>query len=351
MRVLVLGAGRVGSLVALELAKVYDVTVADKSERSLEPLRRAVSTLAADLSSEDVLRETVRGFDLVVDALPGSLGFKVLRVCVKMKKDLVDVSFMPEDPLPLREAVDEAGITVVVDAGFAPGLSNILIGRIQDELGPLDRAEINVGGLPKEPRPPLYHAVLFSPADLIDEYVRPARVVRDGKVVSVDPLSTIESVRILGLELERFPTDGLRTMLDTIKARDMTEYTLRWPGHLQRMRVLKELGFFSGRHLEKTIEVITPHMTYEAPDMSIMEVVGESGGAVVKYVLYDEATGGHTSMARVTGYTAVQVARLLAEGYIPHGLIPPEVLGMDRRLFEYVVGGVRSKGIRLERSR
>lgn len=350
MRVLVLGAGRVGSLVALELSKDYDVTVADKSERSLEPLRRAVSTLAADLSSEDVLRETVRGFDLVVDALPGSLGFKVLRSCVKVRRDLVDVSFMPEDPLPLRDAVDEAGVTVVVDAGFAPGLSNVLVGRIQSELGPLERVEINVGGLPKEPRPPLYHAVLFSPADLIDEYVRPARVVRDGRVVSVDPLGTIESVRILGFDLERFPTDGLRTMLYTIRARNMTEYTLRWPGHLQRMRVLKELGFLDSRHLERTIEVIAPHMTYEVPDMSLMEVVGESGNRRIKYVLYDEATGGHTSMARVTGYTAVQVAKLLAEGRIPRGLVPPEALGMDHRLFEYVVGGVWSKGIRLERS-
>ncbi len=349
MSIAVLGAGRVGSLIALELSRRHDVTAVDKSERSLEPLKPYVRTLVADLSSWDRLVEVVKEFDVVVDALPGSLGYRVLGACTEARRDLVDVSFMPEDALPLKDLVEGAGITVVVDAGFAPGLSNVLVGRIQSELGPLERVEVNVGGLPKEPRPPLYHAVLFSPEDLIDEYLRPARVVRGGRIVSVDPLSTIERVRILGLELERFPTDGLRTMLYTVRASEMTEYTLRWPGHLERMRILKELGFFRREHLGKTLEVILPHMTYETADVSVMEVVGSGKDGTIRYVLYDEATGGHTSMARVTGYTAALITDLLIRGEVPKGLVPPELLGPDPKAFNYIVNGLRSKGVRLER--
>ena len=349
MRIIVLGAGRVGSLVALELSKLYDVSVADKSEKSLEPLKQVASVLNVDLSRQDNILEAVKRFDIVVNALPGSLGYNVLQACIKMRKDLVDISFMPEDPIPLREAVEKAGVTIVVDAGFAPGFSNMVVGRIQSELGDLDNVEVNVGGLPKEPKPPLYHAVLFSLTDLIDEYLRPARIVKDGALVSIDPLSVIERVRILGFDLERFPTDGLRTMLHTIRAKNMVEYTLRWPGHLMRMKVLKELGFFDSKHLGRTLEIMAPHMTYEVADMSIMEVLGETGGEVIRYVLYDEASEGHTSMARVTGFTAVEVTKLLVKGSIPSGLVPPELLGVDRRVFESIVDGLRSKGIKIER--
>ncbi len=348
MRVVVLGAGRVGSLIARELSKLFEVTVVDLDKRKLEALGREVATLSMDVSSEDKLVEVVRGYELVVDALPGSLGLRVLRACVRGRKDLVDVSFMPEEVLTMKEDVFSAGITAVVDAGFAPGLSNMMVGRALADFGYLDSVEINVGGLPKTPKPPLYHMVLFSVRDLIDEYLRPARMIREGRLVYLDPLSVVEKVSITGFELERFPTDGLRTMLSTVGARNMVEYTLRWPGHLERMRVLKELGFFSKDNLERTIQTIAPHMTYEGEDMSLMEVVIRYGNKEVRYLLYDEAVGGDTSMARVTGYTATYIAHLLARGKVERGLIPPEHLGTRQDTFNYVVENLRSRGVRIE---
>lgn len=348
-RIAVLGAGRIGSLVSLELSKSHDVAVADLSSRALEPLKRRVSTVVTDLSSEERLSELVREFELVVNALPGKLGYSVLKTCIKARRDIVDVSFMPEDPLQLRDLAASTGVTAVVDAGFAPGLSNIVVGRIQSELGSLGKVEINVGGLPKEPRPPLYHAILFSPVDLVDEYLRPARIVRNGRVIQVDPLSTIERVRVLDFYLERFPTDGLRTMLQTVRAENMAEYTLRWPGHLERMKILKELGLLDKQYLEMMLEVLEKHMAYEATDVSIMEVVGEVGSRRIRYILYDEAASGYSSMARVTGYTAVQIAELLIKGLVPEGLVAPEHLGADLKTFNYIVEGIKSRGTRLER--
>jgi len=348
VRVLVLGAGRVGSVVVEELSRDYDVTVADSSPERLSRFEHLARVAVVDARNTTRLAELVRGFDVVVDALPGSLGYGVLRLCTRLRRNLVDVSFMPEDPLPLSREVEEAGITVTVDAGFAPGLSNAFVGRVYAEFGEVVRAEINVGGLPKEPRPPLYHLVLFSPYDLIDEYLRPARLVRDYRVVEVDPLSTIERVRVGPFEFERFPTDGLRTLLYTVRAREMVEYTLRWPGHLERMRVLKELGFLKPENLGRTLEVILPLMQYDTPDISIMEVTVVSAEGSSRLYLYDEAAGGRTSMARVTGFVTSATARLLIEGRLPKGLVPPESLGKDRELFNYVVEYLKARGVRLE---
>lgn len=348
MRILVLGAGRVGSLIARELSKLFEVTAVDLDKRKLEALRREVTVLPMDVSNEDRLVEVVRNYELVVNALPGSLGLRVLSACIRGRRDLVDVSFMPEDPLTMKDLVFNAGITVVVDAGFAPGLSNMMVGRALADFGYLDSVEINVGGLPKTPKPPLYHMVLFSIRDLIDEYLRPARMIREGRLVYSDPLSIIESVNIMGFKLERFPTDGLRTMLNTIRSYSMVEYTLRWPGHLERMRVLKELGFFSEDNLERTIQIIAPHMTYEGEDMSLMEVIVKSGNKEVRYLLYDEAVGGDTSMARVTGYTATYIVHLLIKGKVEKGLIPPEHLGTRQDTFNYVIENLKSRGIKIE---
>jgi len=348
MKVLVLGAGRVGSVVVEELSRDYDVTVADSSLERLSRFESEARVALVDARDTARLTELVRSFDVVVDSLPGSLGYGVLKLCAKLGKNLVDVSFMPEDPLPLSNDVEEAGVVVAVDAGFAPGLSNAFIGRVYAEFGEVERAEVNVGGLPREPRPPLYHLVLFSPYDLIDEYLRPARLVRDYKVVEVDPLSTIERVRVGPFELERFPTDGLRTLLHTVRAREMVEYTLRWPGHLERMKVLKELGFFKPENLGKTIEVILPLMQYESPDISLMEVTVNSASGWGRLYLYDEATGGHTSMARVTGFVTSATARLLIEGRLPKGLNPPEKLGVDREVFNYILDYLRARGVRVE---
>ncbi|MEM2005612.1 MAG: saccharopine dehydrogenase C-terminal domain-containing protein [Zestosphaera sp.] len=348
MRVVILGAGNVGALVAHDLSKDFEVWVADKDHARLSRVSRVAQVVTLDASKPESVSELVRGFDLVVNALPGFLGFRALKASLQAKRDTVDVSFMPEDPLHLNAEVSRLGIKVVVDAGFAPGLSNILVGHIYNKLGPMDEGVINVGGLPKEPRPPLYHQVLFSPYDLIDEYLRPARCVVEGRVVDVDPLQRIESVRVGNFIFERFISDGLRTLLTTVKARNMAEYTLRWPRHLERMKTLKELGFFRKEFLEHTIKVILPAMQYDSPDFSIMEVYGRKDDVTLGYYMYDEASSGFTSMSRVTGFMTAIITRLVARGNIAPGVIPPEYLGMDDRNLEYVLSELRKRGVTIE---
>jgi lysine 6-dehydrogenase len=351
MKILVLGAGNVGRAVAWDLKEEFDVYVGDVDETKLETVRGFATPIKVNAADFDELIEAMRGFDLVVGALPGRFGYQAVKAAIKAGVDMVDVSFMPENPLDLRDEAEEARVTVIFDAGFAPGLSHILMGRIWNRFDILETGRIWVGGLPKEPRPPLYYKITWSPKDLIEEYTRPARVIRSGVQTSVDPLGEMREVSIEGMEFEAFPSDGLRSLLESVRADTLEEWTLRWPGHLEKMKVLRELGFFREENLDFTLRVITPHMTYESPDFSIMLVEGEGvedgNRKRIAYFLYDEEKDGFTSMSRVTGFTAAIIARLVSEGSCIYGVIPPEILGMRIDTFSRIVDELTERGIQL----
>ncbi|WP_297499502.1 saccharopine dehydrogenase C-terminal domain-containing protein [Thermococcus sp.] len=353
MKVLVLGAGNVGRAVAWDMRDDFDVYVGDISEERLKAVSGFATPLRVDATDFDGLVEALKGFDLAVDALPGRFGYRAVKATIKAGTDMVDVSFMPENPLELRNEAERAQVTVIFDAGFAPGLSHILMGRIWYELDDMAEGSILVGGLPKEPRPPLYYRITWSPKDLIEEYTRPARVLRNGGVMTVDPLERIKRVKLRGFEFEAFLSDGLRSLLESVRAEKLEEWTLRWPGHLGKMKVLRELGFFKPEHVDKTLEVITPLMTYEGPDFTIMKVSGR--GIIngkpreISYLLYDEEQDGFTSMARVTGFTASIIARLVAEQNCIYGVIPPEILGMRIDTHTRIMEELADRGISVER--
>lgn len=348
MEILILGAGDVGRLIAFDLSKDYEVFIGDINEKRLKLAEEFGATIQLDASKFDQLVETMRRFDFIIGALPGRFGFTTLKAAIKAKKDMVDVSFMPEDPLRLDEDAKKAGVRIAVDAGFAPGLSNILMGYIASQFGKLDEGVISVGGLPKNPKAPLYYKVVFSPYDLIEEYTRPARIIKGGHLVTVDPLEETKEVKIGNFEFESFVSDGLRTLLTTIEADNLYENTLRWKGHLERMKVLKELGFFRKENLDFTMKVILPLMQFESEDFSIMEVYGRRGDQEIKYFMYDEAREGFSSMARSTGYITAITARIMLKYEFEAGIIPPELFGMEEELFKYIVKEVRKRNITLE---
>ena len=353
MKVLVLGAGNVGKAIAWDLRDEFEVHVGDISEERLREVSEFAVPVRVNAANFDELVETMRGFELVVGALPGRFGYQSVRAAIRAGVDMVDVSFMPENPLELREEAEKAGVTIIVDAGFAPGLSNILLGRIWNELDEMREGYIYVGGLPKEPRAPLYYRITWSPKDLIEEYTRPARVIRDGEITAVDPFEEIRTVEVGGFKFEAFLSDGLRTLLDNVRVERLEEWTLRWPGHLEKMKVLRELGFFRPEHVDKTLEVIVPLMTYESPDFSIMQVFGrgtmDGEPKEIGYFLYDEEKEGFTSMARVTGFTAAVIARIVAEHGCIFGVIPPEIMGMRIDTFTRITEELADRGITVER--
>ena len=224
LRAAVVGLGHVGSAIARDL---YDrvvgreLVVADVDGAAVERVSktlRGVEGRAVDASDLDELRRLFRDVDVAVSAVPGRLGRNCWLSAIEEKVDLVDVSYSPDDPLTLNVQAREAGITLVPDAGVAPGLSNVLAGRASSMMDEVDELRIYVGAIPQTPRTPLGYVVTWSPEDLIEEYTRPARIVRDGVQTQLPALSEVERISIEGVgELEAFLTDGLRTMLRTLR--------------------------------------------------------------------------------------------------------------------------------------
>ncbi|NPV83299.1 MAG: NAD(P)H-binding protein [Candidatus Aminicenantes bacterium] len=368
MKIICLGAGLVGRAMALDLAseKGFEVSAADRDETRLKDLaERGLKTVQADLSRVQDLKEIISEQDLVLNALPGWLGFKTLRTCLESGKDVVDIAFFPEDPFELDALAREKRATALVDAGVAPGLSNLLSAHGLSRLDKGSSLSIYVGGLPSIREWPFEYKAVFSPLDVIEEYLRPARLKEGGRLVVREALSDPEFVEFEELgTLEAFNTDGLRTLLKTLDLPDMKEKTLRYPGHREKMLMLREAGFFDSRPVvvggqkirpvDFTARILFSRLQLQPgdEDLTVLRVVveGEKGGRPLRLIFelldrFDRRSGIH-SMARTTGYTATMLARALASGLIKKkGIIAPEMLGFDPEVFLFVREGLEKRGI------
>jgi len=368
MKVTVLGAGRVGAAMAQDLAAGgLTVRLVDRDAHRLEDVeaRTGLRGERADFSLPTTIARAVADADLVVSAAPGFLGFRTLQTVLEAGKNVVDIAFFPEDPFSLDELARANGVTAIVDCGVAPGLSNLLVGHAVRSLDETTSVAIYVGGLPVDPKPPFEYRAVFSPIDVIEEYTRPARIVSDGHVVTRPALSEVEPIDFPNIgTLEAFNTDGLRTLMQTIDCPRMIEKTLRYPGHAEKMQLLRETGFFSTepvqvadaeiRPIDLTTRLLFPlwQMEEGEEDMTVLRVVveGTEGGHPTRRQFdmvdrFDRRTG-TTSMARTTGYTATMAARLLAERrYERPGITAPETLAKDPAHVGFILDGLRERGI------
>ncbi|MFW5898363.1 MAG: saccharopine dehydrogenase family protein [Candidatus Saliniplasma sp.] len=354
MNILILGAGNVGEAIAFDLSKDHEVVLGDADPERLKELDEKYGTIEVDGTSETAVKEEVKVYDLIICALPGQLGYDAVRWVIETDKDIVDVSFMPEDPFELEDLAKKNNVTAIVDAGFGPGISNLFMGYIKDHFDKIKDTMIKIGGLPTDPQPPLFYKVTWSPDDLIEEYTRRARMKRDDKIVNLEPLEDINKVGIKDFEFEEFYSDGLRTLLDTIPTPNLEETTLRWPGHLEKMKVLKDLGFFEEKNRKDTLNVIAPLMDFDSDDFCIMDVEckgvknGEDGA--VEFYFYDEADERFSSMSRSTGFATASFARLLIDNELDAGVIPPEYLGVDEDYFDYIIERMKGHGVEISRT-
>ena len=367
-RVTVLGGGMVGWTCAMDLARIgaLEVTLVDSRQAVLERAQaRGVATLCADLSSPAATTQVVADADVVLGALPSALGLQTLRAVIDAGKTYCDISFMPEDARQLHDLARERGVCAVTDCGVAPGVSNLLAGHAALQLDPCDNLEIYVGGLPVARHWPFEYKAGFAPGDVIEEYTRPARLVEHGSIVVRPALSEPELIEFPGVgTLEAFNTDGLRSLAYTLKVPAMKEKTLRYPGHIELMRVLRELGLFSrtpievsGQRvvpLEVTSALLFPKWTF-APgeaDFTVMRVLadGQQHGRRVRMTwdLLDrhDAREDVRSMSRTTAYAATSMVTLLARAaWSEPGVWTPELLAgqpglVDDFLTEYARRGV-----------
>jgi len=370
MKISVLGAGLVGSAIVKDLAKTgeFQVTAIDLNPQALARLAAtaSVKTVPANLKTDPVA-PLIQDSELVVCAVPGFMGFNTLKQIIEAGKNVVDISFFPEDALQLNALAQAKGVTAVVDCGVAPGLCNMMAGYAATKLKQVESYLCYVGGLPKTRLWPFEYKAVFSPVDVLEEYTRPARFVEYGRQVTRPALSEIELVDLPRVgTLEAFNTDGLRSLMDTLDAPFMKEKTLRYPGHANLMRIFKESGFFGADPVKVDGVEVSPmaltsqllfkqwKLQEKEEDFTVMRVVvtGQQADQPVKYTydLYDEydfATETH-SMARTTGYTCTIVTRQVASGLFRQpGICPPEVVGRAPGCFENLLAGYAARNIQV----
>lgn len=370
MKIVVLGGGRVGNAIVRDLAAEEDfsVLVVDVDPVAVERLTEyGADGVVADLSDPKTVSQAVADADLVVSAVPGFMGYATVERVLQEGHPVVDISFFREDAFGLDDLAKEAGVPCLVDCGVAPGLSNMILGRLEEHLDETYSYRCLVGGLPVERAWPWEYKAPFSPGDVIQIYTRPARLRRQGVEITLPALSEVELVEFPGLgTLEAFNTDGLRSLLKTCKTPEMVEKTMRYPGHAEKMQMLRQAGFFSTENILVASGEARPRDVTEAlligawqyeegePDLTVMRIVIE--GAKDDHALrhtynlldYYNTDTETSSMARTTGYTCTGMVRLVARRlWTEPGVAPPEVVGRNAECFDSVIKHLEDRNVQI----
>jgi lysine 6-dehydrogenase len=364
MQIAILGAGMVGRAMAIDLAAKYQVTSFDISDHALQLLTQknnSIKTIKADLSDHSNCNSMLREFDFVISAVPGFMGYRTLEAIIKAKKNVVDISFFPENALELDSLAKENNVTAIVDCGVAPGMSNLILGYYNERMK-ISNFECLVGGLPKKRVYPFEYKAPFSPIDVLEEYTRPARYVENSHIVTKPALSDAELIDFEHVgTLESFNTDGLRSILFTMgHIPNMKEKTLRYPGHIGLMQGLIKAGFFSTAPVSFKGQQVSP-MEFNSSllfdqwklgeteeEFTLMQIKITGEEKMIRYDLYDEYDAGTqtSSMSRTTGYTCTAALNMLIEKlFTKKGVFPPELVGSNEGCFNFMLDYLKERHI------
>lgn len=388
--VVILGSGLMGSSIALDYlssSSASGVTVVDSNSERLRALEMRASKLSGldqttgssvklgekletveldIVKRKDDLVKLLQKFDLGVGALPHGLAEEAVLAAVDAGIDFVDLiySWRYDKTTNIDQKAKQKGVTIVPACGLAPGLTNILAKNAADQMEEVDSVRIQVGGIPEVPKQPLNYKVVFAIDSVLEEYVRDALVVRDGKRVTVPALSEVEELTFSDFpdqKFEAFITDGLSTLPETLKkVKTMEEKTIRWMGHAEQVRLLMDLGFFSERpvNLKSSGNRVSPRallstllerklaMHQGDKDMTLLRVdvqgrkkKGDRATRIHQHEMIDrfDVATQTTSMARTTAHPCATVGEMILEGKITEtGFIPPELAIKDDRFDEFL---------------
>lgn len=368
MKIAVLGGGMVGRAIALDLASSFQITSFDINAENLNILKQRnanIETKQVDLKAYHQYENWLKNFDLVVTAVPGFMGFETLKTVINCGKNIADISFFPEDALQLHELAIKKNVTVITDIGVAPGISNLFIGKYNEEMQ-INNFEFYVGGLPKIRKKPFEYKAPFSPIDVIEEYNRPARLKENGHIVSKPALTEKHFLQFDNIgTLEAFNTDGLRSILFTMPhIPNIKEQTLRYPGHIDLIIALKEAGFFSEEKININNTLISPlqftskilfndwKLGLEEEELTVLRIIieGKKNDIEVREEFnmidrYDPVTK-TASMSRTTGYTCTSAVHLIAKKlFTEKGVYPPELVGKNKTCFNFVINHLQERNI------
>ena len=356
MKITVIGAGAIGSAIAVELERHPEVThlqVCDARARSLQELHqqiqspklRSFQVNARDLA---VLEPVLRDSACVIGSTLPQFNPDIAQLCLSLGIHFCDLG--GNDDIVYRELELDAearqrGVWIVPNCGLAPGLANILCLHGIEQFDEVEAAHVRVGDVPLHPEPPFNFRLSWTAEKVVDDYTHPVRLIEDHEVREAEPLSGDEEIlfREPFGRMEAFCTAGsLSTLINDTRGRIRTldHKTVRWPGHVHQMRFLLSLGFADNRKLDPRT-----HLTYR--DVLVRRLQQRLGGtyedAVLLRVLVKGTKDGQkrtlvyqmidifdqdlqmTAMKRCTSIPAAMVALMLASGRVEGGgAAPPE---------------------------
>jgi lysine 6-dehydrogenase len=347
MKILVLGAGRMGLGAAYDLAHnspdVQTVTVADVDAERARAVASAVGSeklapVQVDVNDQARTVALMRGHDSVVSCVTYFHNLQLARAAIEARVNFCDLggnNAVVASELALDAEARAAGINIIPDCGLAPGMVSVLAAHGAARFDQLESIHIRVGGLPQSPRPPLNYQIVFSVEGLINEYVERARVIRGGQIVEVESLTEIEALSFPAPfeRMEAFQTSGgTSTLPDTFQGRlqELDYKTIRYPGHCEQFKLLVELGLAASEEIDLDGTRVRPrrllgellgrHLPADEPDVVLIRLAfrGRAGGrdAHLRYDIIDrfDARTGLSAMMRTTAFPASIIAQMMARG-------------------------------------
>jgi len=353
------GAGLVGKTMALDLSKNFELHLGDTNLDLLNEIKnqdQSIHIQKIDIQDKENFCAWIADADIVLLAVPGFLGFEALRLIIECGKNVVDISFSPENVLSLNDLAIENDVCAVVDAGVAPGIPNFLLGYWNEKIK-VNSFDYMVGGLPKNPSPPYNYKAPFSPIDVIEEYTRPARMRINSQVVTKPALSDLEIFNFSEVgQLEAFNTDGLRSLLTTMThIPNMKEKTLRYPGHAKLIQLMIDDGLFNNKNFDNTINRLFKDwkLKEDEPEFTILDINIFSDSKNIHYHLYDETNdiSKSSSMARTTGFTATATINMLLNNlWRKKGVFPPELVGKNEQCIDFLLSYLSSRNVTISQN-
>ncbi|MBI4536303.1 MAG: saccharopine dehydrogenase NADP-binding domain-containing protein [Ignavibacteriae bacterium] len=356
MKYIVIGAGMMGSAAAYDIATMNphdEVVLADINIQQARMVANAigpnVSAVRVDVNNTSELTELLRGSNAVVSAVSYSVNYSMTKAAIEAGTHMVDLggnNDVVERQLTLDTQAEAKGVTILPNCGLAPGLINILAMAGTKEFEELDSIYLRVGGLPIVPRPPLYYQIVFSVEGLINEYVEKATIIKDGKLVQIDPMSGLEEISFpepFGT-LEAFNTSGglstIPKLLDG-KVKNLDYKTIRYKGHCEKFKTLLDLGFATNEPMmvggsvktnrEFFADLLRKKLDHGDKDVVLARatITGRTSSAektlVYEFIDYYDDKNKMTAMMRATAFPASIIAQMLARGEITErGVMPPE---------------------------
>ncbi len=363
MKLLVIGSGMMGSAAAYDMAlqsPVDSVTLADSDLNRAKDVAarvnrltgaRKVRAVALDASKGSHAARLMKGQDGALSAVPYFLNLGLAKAAIEAGCHFADLggnNTVVRQELALAKKAEKKGVALAPDCGLSPGMASILGGELVRRLdGRADALKLYVGGLPERPMPPFHYQLVFSVEGLMNEYVEPARVLRKGKLTTLEPLTEPEEFHMDGFApLVAFHTSGgTSTLPESFEGRvgECFEKTLRYPGHYDLLCELKDLGLFSNEKMRVGNADVSPRAVMlkifegkfagKGPDVCLMRLEahesvkspgvrgllgGKLKGRVASFTMVDhyDPKSDMSAMMRTTAFPASIVLQMMCSGAI-----------------------------------